>query len=102
MGLIISLIVIAVGAILTWGVNATGGAINVHVVGVILMVVGFVLFLISLMLWRTWWGAGFWGGYGAGPGPYEEGAVVRRRAYWPTRRRTTYVEDDAPPPGPPY
>jgi hypothetical protein len=48
-------------AILTWGINSSGGTVNVHVVGVILMVVGFVLFLTSLMLWRTWWGAGFWG-----------------------------------------
>jgi hypothetical protein len=72
----------------------------VHVVGVVLMVVGFVLVLISLMLWRTWWGAGFWG-WGPGPGPYEQGAVVRRRRYWPTRRRTTYAEDEAPT-GPPY
>jgi hypothetical protein len=98
MGIILSLIVMTVGAILTWGINASGGTVNVHVVGVILMVVGFVLFVISLMLWRTWWGAGFWGW---GPGPYEQGAVVRRRTYWPTRRRTTYVEDEAPP-GPPY
>jgi hypothetical protein len=98
MGLILSLIVTTVGAILTWGINSSGGTVNVHVVGVILMVVGFVIFLISLMLWRTWWGAGFWGW---GPGPYEQGAVVRRRAYWPIRRRTTYVEDEAPP-GPPY
>jgi hypothetical protein len=99
MGLILSLILMGVGAILTWGVNQSGGSVDIDVVGVVLMVVGFVLFLISLMLWRTWWGAGFWG-WG---GPYEEGApVVRRRAYWPTRRRTTYVEDEAPPPGPPY
>ena len=99
MGLIISLIVMAVGAILTWGVNSNGGSVNVDVVGVVLMIVGFVLFLISLLLWRTWWGAGFWGW---GPGPYDEGApVVRRRTYWPTRRRTTYVEED-PPAGPPY
>jgi hypothetical protein len=101
MGVIISLILVAVGAILTWGVNTTGGSVNVHVVGVVLMVVGFVLFLISLMLWRTWWGAGFWGP-GPGPGPYEQGAVVRRRTYWPARRRTTYVEDDVPPGPPPY
>lgn len=100
MGIIISLILIAVGAILTWGVNATSSSINVDVVGVILMVVGFVLFLISLLLWRTWWGAGFWSGWG--PGPYDERpAVVRRRTYWPARRRTTYVEDEAPPPPPP-
>lgn len=95
MGIIISLIIIAVGAILTWGVNATSTSFNVDVIGVILMVVGFVGFLISLMLWQTWWGAGFWGW---GPGPYEEGAVVRRRTYWPARRRATYVDEEPPPP----
>jgi hypothetical protein len=98
MGIILSLILIAVGAILTWGVNTSGGSVDVDVVGVVLMVVGFILFLISLVLWRTWWGAGFWG---YGPEPYADGPVVRRRAYWPSRRRTTYVEEDAPPPGPP-
>lgn len=98
MGIILSLVLIGVGAILTWGVNSSGGSVDVDVVGVVLMVVGFVIFLISLLLWRSWWGAGFWGW---GPAPHEEGAVVRRRAYRPTRRRTTYVEDDVPP-GPPY
>jgi hypothetical protein len=99
MGIILSLILMAVGAILTWGVNTSGGSVDVDVVGVVLMIVGFILFLISLLLWRSWWGAGFWGW---GPGPYDEGgAVVRRRAYWPPRRRATYVEED-PPAGPPY
>jgi hypothetical protein len=98
-GIILSLIVMAVGAILTWGVNSSGGSVDVDVVGVVLMIVGFILFLISLLLWRTWWGAGFWG-WGPGPGPYDEdAAVMRRRAYWPTRRRTTYV-DEEPPRGP--
>jgi hypothetical protein len=100
MGIILSLILMGVGAILTWGVNSSGGSVDVDVVGIVLLVIGFVLFVISLMLWNTWWGPGFWG---AGPGPagYEPGAVVRRRAYWPARRRTTtYVEED-PPPGPP-
>ena len=88
MGIILSLILMAVGAILTWGVNSSGGSVDVDVVGVVLMVV----------VWRTWWGAGFWGW---GPEPYADGPVVRRRAYWPTRRRTTYV-DEEPPAGPPY
>jgi hypothetical protein len=100
MGIVLSLILMAVGAILTWGVNSSSGTVNVDVVGVVLMVVGFILFLISLVLWRTWWGAGFWG-WVPGPGPYEDGAVARRRSYRPARRRTTYVEDEAPP-GPPY
>ena len=98
MGIILSLILIAVGAILTWGVNSSGGSVNIDVVGVVLMVVGFVLFLISLLLLRTWWGAGFWGW---GPEPYRDALVVRRRGCRPTRRGTTYVEEE-PPAGPPY
>jgi hypothetical protein len=99
MGIVISLILIAFGAILTWAVNTSGGSVDPQVVGVILMIVGLVVFAISLVLWRTWWGPGFW--YGGGPGPYDEG-VVRRRVYRPAVRRTTYVEEDRPPPaGPP-
>jgi hypothetical protein len=96
MGFVISLILIAFGAILTWAVNSTSGAIDVNVVGVILMIIGFVVFALSIVLWRSWWGAGFWGGwYGEGDAP-----VVRRRYYRPyTRRRTEYVEEE-PPPGP--
>ncbi len=98
MGIVISLILIAFGAILTWAVNSSGGSVDPQAVGVILMVVGFIVFVLSLVLWRTWWGVGFWGGW------YDEpagGPVVRRRVYRPTaRRRTTYVEDEGPPPAP--
>ena len=58
MGIVISLILIAFGAILTWAVNSNGGSVDPQVVGVILMVVGLVVFLISLVLWRTWWEIG--------------------------------------------
>ena len=95
MGIVISLILIAFGAILTWAVNSSGGSVDPQVVGVILMVIGIIVFLISLVLWRTWWGVGFWEGW------YDEGApVARRRVYRPyaRRRTTTYVEDEPPPP----
>ena len=96
MGIVISLILIAFGAILTWAVNTDGGSVDPQVVGVILMIVGLLVFLISLVLWRTWWGAGFWGPYDDAGGP-----PVRRRVYRPVRRRaTTYVEEDPPPPPP--
>jgi hypothetical protein len=98
MGIVISLILIAFGAILTWAVNTDGGSVDPQVVGVILMIVGLVVFLISLVLWRTWWGAGFWGPW------YDDPAApaVRRRVYRPARRRsTTYVEEEEPPPSPP-
>jgi hypothetical protein len=101
MGIVISLILIAFGAILAWAVNSNGGSVDPQVVGVILMVIGFIVFLISLVLWRTWWGPGFWGMYGDGA-PVDGAPAVRRRVYWPyaRRRRTTYVEDEGPPPGP--
>jgi hypothetical protein len=94
MGIVISLILIAFGAILTWAVNSDGGSVDPQVVGVILMVMGFIVFAISLVLWRSWWGPGFWM-------PYDEAAPagpVRRRVYRPARRRTTYVEEEPPPP----
>ena len=98
MGFVISLILIAFGAILTWAVHSTSGSIDVNVVGVILMVVGIIVFVLSIVLWRSWWGAGFWGGW------YDEGAgapAVRRRVYRPyTRRRTTTYVEDEPPLGP--
>ena len=56
MGLGVSLILIAVGAILTWAVTDTSSAVNLDAVGVILMVVGLVGFLLSLAFWSTWWG----------------------------------------------
>ena len=94
MGIVISLILVAFGAILTWAVNSSGGTVDPQVVGVILMVIGILVFLISLVLWDSWWGAGFWGGYAEGP------PVGRRRVYRPylRRRTTTYVEDEPPPP----
>jgi hypothetical protein len=73
MGIGVSLILIAAGAILTWAVHTTVSGIDINTIGVILMVVGAVGLLLSLMFWSSW------GGVGGAP-----------------RRRTTYV-DDAPP-----
>jgi hypothetical protein len=53
-----SLLLIAVGAILTWAVSATVSGVNIHTVGVILMVVGAVGLVLSLFFWRGGpWGA---------------------------------------------
>jgi len=76
MGLGVSLLLIAVGAILTWAVTTTESGLDVNAVGVILMVVGFVAFVLSMMLWSTWWGPGYFRTYAAaGPSPHR-----RRRA----------------------
>ena len=53
MGYGLSLILIAVGAILTWGVNATVTGINIHAVGAILMVVGVIGLAMTLLFWSS-------------------------------------------------
>lgn len=58
MGVGVSLILIAAGAILTWAVTATVSGIDIHVVGVILMVVGIAGLLLSLVFWSSWGGFG--------------------------------------------
>jgi hypothetical protein len=47
------LFLIAVGAILKWAVTASVDGINLHVVGVILMLVGLAGLLFDLVLWGT-------------------------------------------------
>jgi hypothetical protein len=58
MGISVSLILIAVGAILTWAVTADVSGVDVNTVGVILMVVGLAGGLISLVFWSSWGGFG--------------------------------------------
>lgn len=53
MGIGVSLILIAAGAILTWAVTASVSGVSIHVVGVILLVVGIVGLLISLVFWGS-------------------------------------------------
>jgi hypothetical protein len=96
MGIPVSLLLIAGGAILTWGITDEPSGLNLDAIGVILMVVGIIGFVLTLMLWRSWWGPGYWSRAAyvdEGPGrPWYSGG----------RRRTTYVEDEgAPPPGGP-
>ena len=76
MGIGISILLIAIGAILTWAVNVSSSSINIDVVGIILMIVGLAGLVLSLIFWSSWAGPGYW-----------------------TRRRG-YAEE--PPPGPPY
>jgi hypothetical protein len=98
-GIPVSLLLIAAGAILTWGVEDRSRAIDLDVVGVVLMVVGAAGFFLTLLFWQTWWGRR----------PYSRPTYVQpvaRRGWYAygyrPRRRTTYVEDEVgPPPGPP-
>ena len=58
MGIGLSLVLVAAGAILTWAVNATVSGLDINTVGVILMIVGAVGFVLSLVFWSTWGGFG--------------------------------------------
>ena len=82
MGIGASLFLIAVGAILAWGVHISNtGGFDINTIGTILMVVG----LIGLVLSFVFWG-GF-GSYGIRRSRYvDEGPAVGRR------RRV--IEDD--------
>jgi hypothetical protein len=76
-GLPVSLILIAVGAILAFAVHVHANGVSIHTVGWILMAVGLAGILLSLLFWESWAGPGYWS------------------------RRRMYV-DQGPPAGPPY
>ena len=58
MGVGVSLLLIAAGAILTWAVSAETSGIDLNTVGVILMVVGGIGLVLSLVFWSSWGGFG--------------------------------------------
>jgi hypothetical protein len=58
MGISISLVLIAVGAVLTWAVTATASGVDLNVVGVILMIVGGIGLVLSMLFWSSWGGFG--------------------------------------------
>jgi hypothetical protein len=58
MGIGTGLIIFAVGAIMRFGVSVTSTGFNIHVVGVILMIVGAVAFVTSLAFLSSWGGFG--------------------------------------------
>ena len=58
MGISVSLVLAAAGAVLTWAVSATVSGLNIHTVGVILLIVGVIGFVTSLFFWSSWGGFG--------------------------------------------
>jgi hypothetical protein len=71
MGVGVSILLIAAGAILTWAVTATVSGVSIHTVGVILLIVGIVGLVVSMIFWSSW----------GGPAAFSGG------------RRRTYVEE---------
>ena len=58
MGMGVSLILAAAGAVLIWAVDAEVSGLDLTVVGVILLIVGIVGALLSLVFWSSWGGFG--------------------------------------------
>ena len=56
MGISVSLVLIAVGAVLTWAVTTTVSGIDLNTVGVILMIVGAAGLVLSMIFWSSWGG----------------------------------------------
>ncbi len=75
MGIGVSILLIAVGAILAFAVSAEVSGVDVQAMGWIILIVGGLGLVLSLIFWSSWGGPGYWG------------------------RRRTYVEEG--PPGPP-
>lgn len=75
MGLGVSLLLIAAGAILAFATSAEVSGVDVQTIGWILLIVGIVGAVLSMIFWSSWAGPGYW-----------------------SRRRGGYA-DEAPPPG---
>jgi hypothetical protein len=58
MGLGTSIFLIAVGAILDFAVNWQVRNVDLHAIGLILMIVGAIGVLLSLIFWNSWGGFG--------------------------------------------
>ncbi|MBD0338760.1 MAG: hypothetical protein ICV67_05675 [Thermoleophilia bacterium] len=72
MGIGVSLILIAVGAVLIWAVEASVSGVDLTAIGWILLIVGAAGALLSMIFWSSWGG---WGGrretvYRDEPPPY--------------------------------
>jgi hypothetical protein len=77
MGISLSILLIAIGAILTWAVSAEVTGVDIQVVGVILLIVGLLGLVVSFVFWSSW------GGFG---GPRDAAATGGQN--------TTIVKDD--------
>ena len=93
MGISVSILLIAVGAILTWGVTTEAEGLDINAIGVILMIVGILGLVLSMLFWSSW------GGFRRRAAYVEGGPVRTTTAAAP--RRTTVVEETDVAPGPP-
>ena len=73
MGIPLSLFLIAGGAIVAFAVTDNANGVDLYAVGWILMVAGADLLVLSLIMWDSWAGGGYWNRRGPArrpPPPY--------------------------------
>jgi hypothetical protein len=58
MGIVVSLLMIAAGAIMRFAVTVEGNGFNVGTAGMVLMVVGAIGAVLSIAFWASWGGFG--------------------------------------------
>lgn len=58
MGIVVSLFMIAAGAIMRFAVTAKGDGFNVGTTGLVLMIVGGIGAVLSIVYWASWGGFG--------------------------------------------
>ncbi|MBA3380777.1 MAG: hypothetical protein H0T97_02770 [Actinobacteria bacterium] len=77
MGISLSILLIAAGAVLAWAVDAEVSGVDIQLVGVILLIVGIIGLIASLVFWSSW--GGFGGAARDGSGGQNTTIVERDR-----------------------
>ena len=72
MGLGVSILLVAAGAILAFAVHTHLSGVDINAVGWILLIVGIVGAVLSMIFWSSWAGPGYWNRR-RGPGYADEG-----------------------------
>lgn len=75
MGISLSILLIAIGAVLAWAVSAEVQGVDIQVVGVILLIVGIIGLLLSFVFWSSW--GGFGGPRDASAGGGQNTTVIK-------------------------
>jgi hypothetical protein len=61
MGIPVSILLIAGGAILAFAVTDNANGVNIHTIGWILLIIGILGLVLSFIAWDSWAGGGYWG-----------------------------------------
>jgi hypothetical protein len=77
MGISLSILLIAIGAVLAWAVSAEVSGVDIQVMGVILVIVGALGFVASLVFWSSWGGFGGARDAGGGGGSAPQTTVIK-------------------------